>query len=117
VEIQSTINVIVQAIIEASEEMNSSSKNMYRLAEISNEAEDEIESAAASMIQATRTTEETVNVFTHMAEVINSTVEEIQKIDTYSSTNARSVEEIAAAADHLHGLTENLNNRLNQFKA
>jgi methyl-accepting chemotaxis protein len=116
VEIQSTINIIVQAIIEASEEMNRSSKNMHNLAEISNETEVEIASAASSMMQATRTTEETVSVFAHMAEMINSTVTEIQKIDTYSSTNARSVEEIAAAAEHLHVMTENLNNRLNQFK-
>lgn len=116
IEIQSTINVIVQAIIEASEEMNRSSKNMHNLAEISNEAEDEIAAAASSMMKVTRTTEETVNVFGHMAEMIKSTVDEIQKIDTYSSTNARSVEEISSAAEHLHEMTENLNNRLNQFK-
>jgi len=116
VEIQSTINVIVQAIIEASEEMNRSSKNMRSLAEISNEAEAEIESAASSMMQATRTTEDTAIVFAHMAEMIKLTVEEIQKIDTYSSVNARSVKEIGSAAEHLHVMTENLNNRLNQFK-
>lgn len=116
IEIQSTINVIVQAIIEASEEMNRSSKNMHNLAEISNEAEEEIAAAASSMMKVTRTTEETVNVFGHMAEMIKLTVDEIQKIDTYSSTNARSVEEISSAAEHLHVMTENLNNRLNQFK-
>jgi methyl-accepting chemotaxis protein len=116
VEIQSTINVIVQAIIEASEEMNRSSKNMHNLAMISNEAEEEIASAASSMMQATRTTEDTVSVFGHMAEMIKLTVDEIQKIDTYSMSNARSVEEIGASAEHLHGMTENLNNRLNQFK-
>lgn len=116
VEIQSTINIIVQAIIETSEEMNLSSKNMHALAEISNEAEDEIERASSSMMSATKTTEETVLIITHTAEMIAAINKEIQQIKTLSGENARSVEEIASAADHLNDMTENLNAHLNQFK-
>jgi len=40
----------------------------------------------------------------------------VSNINTLTSQNARSVEEIAAAADHLSRLAENLNNKLNQFQ-
>ena len=116
VEIQSTINIIVQAIMETSEEMNLSSKNMHALAEISAEAEDEIEKASSSMMNATKTTEETVSVITHAAEMIDQINQEIRQINAFSGSNARSVEEIAAAADHLNGMTENLNAYLKQFR-
>jgi len=116
VEIQSTINIIVQAIMETSEEMNISSKNMHALAEISTEAEEEIEKASSSMLNATKTTEETVSIITHTAEMITAINKEIQQINRLSGTNARSVEEIAAAADHLNDMTEILNTHLKQFK-
>jgi len=116
VEIQSTINIIVQAIMETSEEMNISSKNMHDLAEISTEAEEEIEKASSSMLNATKTTEETVSIITHTAEMIAAINKEIQQINKLSGTNARSVEEIAAAADHLNDMTDILNTHLKQFK-
>ncbi|MBV5320535.1 MAG: methyl-accepting chemotaxis protein [Sulfuricurvum sp.] len=116
VEIQSTINIIVQAIIETSEEMNVSSKNMRDLAKISNEVEEEIERASSTMMSATKTTEESVVVITHTAEMITAINKEIQQINKLSGSNARSVEEIASAADHLNSMTQNLNTHLDQFK-
>lgn len=116
VEIQSTINVIVQAIIETSEEMNLSSKNMNELAKISNEVEEEISRASSTMIVATKTTEETVSILAHTAEMIDVINNEIHQINKLSGSNARSVEEIAAAAEHLSAMTENLNTHMNQFK-
>ena len=44
-------------------------------------------------------------------------VELVGKINDLTSQNARSVEEIAATAEHLFKLTENLNEKLNQFKS
>ena len=41
----------------------------------------------------------------------------VSNINALTSQNARSVEEIAAAADHLSRLAENLNNKLNQFRS
>ena len=43
-------------------------------------------------------------------------VEKIGEINTLSSSNARSVEEIAAAAEHLSKLSSNLSHTLAQFK-
>lgn len=43
-------------------------------------------------------------------------IEAIDTINTLSSANARSIEEIAAAADHLHRMTEQLDSQLEQFR-
>lgn len=44
-------------------------------------------------------------------------VDMVSNINTLTSQNARSVEEIVATADHLSRLAENLNNKLNQFRS
>jgi len=43
-------------------------------------------------------------------------IQKIEAINNLSSSNARSVEEIAAAAEHLARLSENLSATLSQFK-
>ena len=117
VEIQSTINVIVQAIIEASEEMNENSKKMEHLSIISDEAEAEIASVASAMVEATQTTETTVGVFNHTAGMIEDIAKEVKTINDLGVSNARSVEEIASAAEHLSTMTQNLNGQLSKFKS
>jgi len=117
VEIQSTINVIVQSIMEASEEMNRNSEKMHLLSQISDEAESDIDLVVSSMKEATNTTEKTVLVFQDAAKMVNSVTDEIQKVNGLSSQNARSVEEIASAANHLNHLTDQLNLQLKRFKS
>jgi len=43
-------------------------------------------------------------------------VDLVTNINSITSENARSVEEIASAADHLSKLAENLNQKLSQFQ-
>ena len=116
VDIQSTINVIVQAIIEASEEMNRNSNNMHSLGTISNEAEEEIVKVAATMSKAMKTTDETLNVFEHTANMVRAISEEVQAINDFGASNAHSVDEITSAAGHVMVMTEKLNLQLAQFK-
>ncbi|MDP3266528.1 MAG: methyl-accepting chemotaxis protein [Sulfuricurvum sp.] len=116
VDIQSTINVIVQAIIEASEEMNRNSNNMHSLGTISNEAEEEIVKVATTMSKAMKTTDETLNVFEHTANMVRAISEEVQAINDFGASNAHSVDEITSAAGHVMVMTEKLNLQLAQFK-
>jgi len=116
VEIQVTINVIVQAIIETSDGMNANAKNMHAMAISSNEAEDEIEKVTSSMRETTIRTQEIAGIFTQTGTMVTEISKEFSTINTLSSANARSVEEIATAADHLNAMTENLNAQLRQFK-
>lgn len=116
VDIQSTINVIVQAIIEASEEMNRNSNNMHSLGTISNEAEEEIVKVAQTMSKAMKTTDETLDVFEHTANMVRAISEEVQAINDFGASNAHSVDEITSAAGHVMVMTEKLNLQLAQFK-
>lgn len=116
VDIQSTINVIVQAIIEASEEMNRNSKSMHSLGTISNEAEEEIVKVAQTMSKAMKTTDQTLNVFEHTANMVRAISEEVQAINDFGASNAHSVDEITSAAGHVMVMTEKLNDQLAQFK-
>ena len=116
VEIQSTINVIVQAIIEASEEMNRNSKNMHTLANVSTEAEAEIEKVAQTMSSAMQSTDETMTVFAETAGKVQTIVDSVQEIDILGKSNAHSVDEITKASNHIMGVTEKLNVQLAEFK-
>jgi len=116
VEIQVTINVIVQAIIETSEGMNANSKNMHAMAISSNEAEDEIEKITSSMRETTLRTQKIVGIFTQTGTMVTEISKEFITINALNSANAQSVEEIATSANHLNAMTENLNAQLRQFK-
>ena len=50
-------------------------------------------------------------------EEMRDVIENMRSITSISTENARSVEEIAGAAEHLSKLTEDLNHRLELFKA
>ena len=116
IDIQSTINIIVQAIIEASEEMNRNAHNMHSLSNIANDAEIEIESVEQTMSKTMVTTDETVTVFTNTATKVQAIANEVQTINDFGASNAHSVDEITIAANHVRMMTEKLNDHLAQFK-
>ena len=116
-EINATINVIVQSIVDSSEQMGRNAKNIQRLSDVSNGVE-------TTILGTTQVMQESVSAVTTSAENsrkisqdTDKIVDMVSNINTLTSQNARSVEEIAAAADHLSRLAENLNNKLNQFRS
>jgi methyl-accepting chemotaxis protein len=116
VEINATINVIVQAIADTSEQMNQNSKKMESLASMANDAEKEIADTADIMDKATDSGERTVNDFFETGKKIDAIVKKVEEINTITADNTRSIEEIASAAEHLSQMTENLNQTLSKFK-
>jgi methyl-accepting chemotaxis protein len=116
VEINATINVIVQAIADTSEQMNRNSKKMEDLTHVANEAETEISQTAEIMDKATESGEKTVADFLATGEQIDAIVAKIEEINTITRDNTRSIEEIASAAEHLNHMTEQLNQTLAKFK-
>ena len=116
-EINATINIIVQSIVDSSEQMGRNAKNIQRLSDVSNGVE-------TTILGTTQVMQESVNAVSTSAENsrkisqdTDKIVDMVTNINTLTSQNARSVEEIAAAADHLSRLAENLNNKLNQFRS
>ncbi len=117
VEINATINVIVQSIVESSEEMSANSKKIEKLSDSATSVEEKINKMTEILQNAADKTSETIeksNIETQKD--VDEIVDQVSTISTISSQNARSMEEIASAAEHLNEMTETLNNKLNEFK-
>jgi len=115
-EINATISVVVQSIIDASSKMNSNSKEIQELANIAQGVENRINGTVDIVNNAVQVTNRTVKDFENAGKRVDTIVHKGEEINTISSTNARSVEEIAAAAEHLNTLTNELNSKLETFR-
>jgi methyl-accepting chemotaxis protein len=116
IEINSTINVIVQSIIESSEQMSHNSKRVEELSQIAIKVEGKINELSKVMNNATSMADKTVNSFIHTGDDIGEIISGVGDINNIATQNARNVEEIASAAEHLNKMTETLNNKLTEFK-
>jgi len=117
VEIDATINVVVQSIMDANTEIATNATEVNALASISVELQAEM-NAIASIIQSTANdTHITVESFVETAQKIQHIVSEIEKINVISKENVTSIDNVSQASEHLHVMTENLNNELGKFKS
>lgn len=115
-EINATINVIVQAIVDSSEQMSTNSKKVESLATTASNVEGKINHMFEAMESATTVSDKTVENYLRTGNDIETMIDNVGKINDISSQNARSVEEIAAAAEHLSRMTETLNLKLSEFR-
>ena len=117
VEINATINVIVQSIVQSSEEMNANSAQVEALSSKAVAVEEQIDEMAGIISNAATVTSDAIEKgYNETQRNVNIVVEQVSKIDDISNKNARSTEEIASAAEHLNDMTETLNNKLNEFR-
>ena len=115
-EINATINVVVQAIADASEQMNENSQEMEQLIQSATSAEEEINETSEIMNNATHSSEKTVQDYIDTGKRVDSIAAQIDIINSNTTSNTRSIEEISSAAEHLNKLTEELNLVLGKFK-
>ena len=115
-EINATISVIVQATNSASEQMSINSTQMEELSRISTDVEEKINTTTSLVESAASASDKTVKDFEVAGGSIDSISKRISEINSISTQNARSVEEIASATEHLNSLTASLTNKLEQFK-
>lgn len=116
VEINATINVIVQSIVDSSEQMNHNSKKIEELATTANDVENRLKETFTIIDSVTKVSENTVDSYIQTGNDIDNIITKISEINKISSENSRSVEEIAGAAEHLSKMTENLNHKLGEFR-
>jgi len=115
-EINATINVVVQSIIEASSKMNENSTEIQHLATIAEDVEYKINETVTIVNKAVDASEQTVSDFKETGKGIETIVTKVSEVNTISATNAKNVEEIATAAQHLKSMTDSLNNKLATFR-
>jgi methyl-accepting chemotaxis protein len=116
VETQSTINVIMQSIMEASSQMNKNSEHIQNLADISSAVESRINKTLVMMNEAALGNKQSVGEYKVTSDLVCNISTEIENANELVASNARSVEEIAAAAEHLSNMAEVLNRKMEQFK-
>ncbi len=116
-EITGTINLVMQSINDASSQMQSNTKVVTVAANKADMVNTQIESVSMTLKEATNASKESSRSSNAIAQEMQEVIENMTNITTISTENARSVEEIASAAEHLSKLTEELNNTLELFKA
>ncbi|WP_462111482.1 methyl-accepting chemotaxis protein [Campylobacter concisus] len=115
-EINATINVIVQAINESSEQMSINSKQISELTGVANNAQNTIRDMSDIMRSAIGLSDKTIEDYIKTGKDIDDIVKSMKGISQISSQSARSVEEIASAAEHLNKMTDALNAKLGEFR-
>lgn len=115
-EINTTISVIVQSIANSSEQMTLNSQKVESLALTANNVETKINNMFFVMNNATHVSDKTTENYLKTGSDIESMISNVEKISDISSQNAKSVEEIASAAEHLSRMTETLNLKLSEFR-
>lgn len=115
-EINATVSVIVQAIMDSSGQMDQNAKLFNELVKQSEEVSSKIATSVSFMQSSIQVVEKATDMSEKSGNEIKKAMDEINHINQITSSNARDIEEIASAADHLHGVTQNLNNQLHYFK-
>jgi len=114
-EINATINIIVASILDISGQISFSSEETQNLSKDAAYVQRRINESVYVVNHAVVANDKTVSDFEEMGKSIETIVTQILNINEISSENARSVEEIASAAEHLNTLTDILHSKLEEF--
>ena len=115
-EINATINVVIQSITQSSDEMNKNVDSFKVMTNNAHTVSSSMVDVSTMMQKAVNATETSLKSSQSINDNIVLVVSEMKNIDEISTKNARSVEEIASAAEHLYKLTEELNSGLSKFR-
>jgi len=116
-DINSTINVIVQSIVDASEAIAKNAKEIETLSDDANNAQQEIVSSVDTMKIVVEKVDDMVDGYATNGESVQTMIDKVNVVKELSNSNARSVEEIASASEHLSTMTAKLNNLLATYKS
>ena len=114
-EINATISVIVQSVIDASDSISKNAKSMESLSEYASNTEGEINESVESIERSILQVDETVNGYISNSQTVESMVNKVNEIENISSENKKSIENIANASSELSKMTEHLDNMLSEY--
>lgn len=116
VETNATVNVIVQSINDITEQMNHNTSRIEQLVGASADVDSYTETAVNALEITVHSIEKLANDTTANAHTTDAIIIKISKIHELSASNARSVEGIASAAEHLHQMTEQLTAQISAYR-
>ena len=115
-EINATINVIVQSIMDVSTQISNGSEEIQDLANVATDVESTIDQTVKIVYGAVQSTDKTVDSFEHMGLRVSDIIQEVEEINIISSINSSSIVEIEEASELLNSLTSQLHEKLDKFK-
>ncbi len=115
-EINATISVIVQSIIDASEEMNRNSQNTQELIALSAKAESFMTESYEKIDETTVAVEETSSSSTEVSTKVEEMLERISKIHQHGEENVAEVNKMDKTLKALTDSTDILNEKLAHFR-
>jgi methyl-accepting chemotaxis protein len=113
--IDATINTMVQAIVEAVEQMAINAKNVQSLSDDSSVIGLNINEASANMNVAAMVVHKLIDESTQNAKNLDSIIAKFETLDTVSKSNASSIDDSAAVVERLRNTATNLSSQLNYF--
>ena len=115
-EINATINVVVQSIIDSSETMNENVKMVNALHEIANRVENEINETVVIVDKATEASENSLRDTKLMAEDTDKMISLVNVANESVSSNIPNIHSVADASHEINNLSNELKNKLSAFK-
>jgi methyl-accepting chemotaxis protein len=116
VEINTTVNTIVQAVIESSEEINSNVTLIQELAERSNQVEGRVNDTVLIMEETSEFVDKTINGTVEIADETASIISDIEKLHEQAQNNQQYLQNIKDASQRLSSAANELDSKLNSFK-
>ncbi|MDD2385089.1 MAG: methyl-accepting chemotaxis protein [Sulfurospirillaceae bacterium] len=116
VEINTTVSVILEAIRDSGSQMDINAKLFNELVKQSEIVSSKITASVAFMQNTLKVMDTATSMSEYSGNKIKIAMEEMNHIHEITTSNAKDLEEIASATEHLHNVTQNLNDQLHYFK-
>jgi methyl-accepting chemotaxis protein len=100
-EINATINVVIQSVSEASDQMNTNSKGIESISELSLESSNKIQEVKESITIAVDLSDGTLQSYSNTASGSEDMIRDISKVDELSQDTSKSLELIKNSVDRL----------------
>jgi methyl-accepting chemotaxis protein len=114
-EINATISVIVQAILDASGEMNRNVKNIEKLSENSMQVQNEVEEVSAMIEDATTNVNNASKGIEKSSQSMKKFMTRIEEISHISSSNNANIKNVEKTTNQISNLSRELTTSLDQF--
>jgi len=115
-DINATISVIVQAILDASQTMNHNIKNIQALIHNTDNVQENMNQISQSMDEVFKNIETTDATVTQSAQTMSTFETYVKKITALSTTNAQNVQNVEATTKQMQHSSKDLIATLNNFK-
>ncbi len=115
-EINTTINVIVQSIMDTSEQMNRNSKIVQTLTNISKEVEGELTQTSFITRKSAVVAEDSLQDALLIATNFQERIKQMENVNNLLNVNIKGIDDMVLNANKLYQMTEELNIKISEFK-